>query len=152
MTPLASVSDGPAGPPRPGTWSDRVTLLEAGLCLAIAGLSVHAVPFRWIGGALRRPERSGREENEADSHRQARRVGWAIRRAAEKSPVRFACLAQSVAAKAMLARRRTASTLHLGVRKTEQGELAAHAWVRVGETFVTGREGHRRFTVVARFD
>ncbi len=52
----------------------------------------------------------------------------------------------------MLARRRTPSTLHLGVRKTEQGELAAHAWLLVGGTFVTGRMGHKQFTVVARFD
>jgi Transglutaminase-like superfamily len=129
-----------------------MALLEAGVCLAIAGFSVHAVPFRWLGTALRRPGGSGRDESGTDDHRQARRVGWAIRRAVAKSPVRFACLAQSVAAKAMLARRRTPSTLHLGVRKTEQGELAAHAWVLVGGTFVTGRMGHKQFTVVARFD
>jgi len=143
LSPSASVSDGP-NVPRPGRWSDRIALLEAGVCLAIAGFSVHAVPFRWLGNALRRPGGSRRER--ADDHRQARRVGWAIRRAVAKSPVRFACLAQSVAAKAMLARRRTPSTLHLGVRKT------AHAWLLVGGTFVTGRMGHKQFTVVARFD
>lgn len=47
--------------------------------------------------------------------------------------------------------------LYLGMAKETDEEkamsnpLLAHAWLQVGPVVVTGREGHRAFTVVATF-
>ncbi len=133
----------------PGPWSDRATLVEALGCLLLAGVSVRALPFRWLGrvfGGSRSPIPG------PDRARKALRVRWAIRRVVERSPLRFACLAQSVAARAMLTRRRVPTSLRLGVRRDEGGALAAHAWLLAGDTFVTGRANHELFTEIARFD
>lgn len=51
-----------------------------------------------------------------------------------------------MAAKAMLARRGVASTMHLGVMPSENASgIGAHAWLSVGPMVVTGaaaRPGH----------
>jgi hypothetical protein len=50
----------------------------------------------------------------------------------------------------MLNRRHIDSTLYLGVAK-EKGSLIAHAWLRCGSRYVTGKEGVEKFTVVSTF-
>ena len=43
--------------------------------------------------------------------------------------------------------------MHLGVMKSDEGKarIKAHAWVRVGRWVISGREGHRAFTVVSTY-
>jgi hypothetical protein len=50
----------------------------------------------------------------------------------------------------MLTRRQVVSTLYLGVAK-EKGTLIAHAWLRCGTDYVTGKRGMEKFTVVSTF-
>jgi hypothetical protein len=135
------------------TRADRRLLLEAFALLGIARFLVLALPFKWLAVSL------GRHMNEADAQisvpdlNLARSVGQAVRSAANYTPWKSACLPQAVAAQWMLKRRHVAGTLYLGVAKDEAKpeKLAAHAWLRCGHIILTGREGHRRFTIVATF-
>lgn len=138
---------------RPGRWSDRFTLIEAGVLLSLSELAIRLLPFRWIAATLLRQDAgdSARREG-ASAKRNARRVRWAVTCAADRSPFRLECLARALAGRAMLRRRRVPSSLRLGARKGDASGLNAHAWLLVGDVFVTGHEGHETFTEVARFD
>lgn len=61
------------------------------------------------------------------------------------------CLVKAYAAMKMLNRRGISSTLYLGSGRDEQGNMAAHAWLRSGSYLVTGKEGHERYSVVGMF-
>lgn len=64
------------------------------------------------------------------------RVGYAIPRLGPRVPWRADCLVQALAARRWLAREGVASDLVIGVRN--DGGFAAHAWLKVGSTVVTG--------------
>lgn len=61
------------------------------------------------------------------------------------------CLVQAFTAKKMLKDRKIKSTVYLGVSKNENNELIAHAWTRCGEVYITGGNGHKKFTVTGFF-
>jgi hypothetical protein len=135
------------------TRAERILLLEAFLLLGVARLAVLALPFKWLAVSL------GRHMHEADARisasdlHLARSVGQAICAAANYTPWESVCLPQAVAAQWMLKRRHIAGTLYLGVAKADAHpeRLAAHAWLRCGNLILTGRQGHRQYTVVATF-
>lgn len=61
------------------------------------------------------------------------------------------CLVKAIAGMKMLNRRRIESTLYLGTAKDESNKMIAHAWLRSGHFYVTGKEGMEKFTVVGKF-
>ena len=75
-------------------------------------------------------------------------IKQAIRRSVKYSLWRNKCLEQSVTAKKMLQKSNVSSTIYFGVRKNDD-KLEAHAWVKIGDTFVIGEKNHDAFTVVA---
>ncbi|MGE3993300.1 lasso peptide biosynthesis B2 protein [Pseudorhodoplanes sp.] len=111
----------------------RAYLREAAVILALARLAVHILPanrvFAWADWPLRRVRRF-----ETD---QAEWVAWAVDHAATLPGMKALCLPRALAAHAMLRRRGIASRLCLGVANND-GELAAHAWIEVGEKTLVG--------------
>ena len=75
-------------------------------------------------------------------------VRRALRRASRGHP--DTCLAQALAGRVMLRRRRLPSTLSLGVRE-EGGDLAFHAWLRAGGLLLNTGGGPRQFAVLGTF-
>lgn len=62
-------------------------------------------------------------------------------RALDKSSRRLAfanCLIRALALRMLLASRDIATELHIGARKDEQGEFAAHAWLTCNDTILVG--------------
>ena len=128
--------------------SRKVLLLEAWITLGLSRGMVLTLPFRWIAPGLRaRLPGSVQESGQA----QARTVGWALRLASKYTPWKSNCLAQAIAAKRMLHRRRLPSTLFLGVKKGEQDEFEAHAWIDFGPITLTGGHDHAGYSVVSSF-
>jgi hypothetical protein len=135
------------------TGTERWLLVEAFFLLGVARLVLLIMPFKWLAVTLGRyMEETGTEMKPADAC-YARIIGRAVCSAANYTPWKSVCLPQAVAAQWMLKRRHIAGTLYLGVAKNEtpQLKITAHAWLRCGNLILTGREGHRRFTVVAKF-
>jgi hypothetical protein len=153
MTPwLTSLKNAPAKwRRRSGT--ERRLLLEAFVLLGVARLLVLTVPFRWLACSLgNHMQESDSMVGLADLHH-AILIGQAVRSAAGNTPWESVCLPQAVTGKWMLKRRHIAGTLYLGVAKTEANEqqLAAHAWLRCGDSILTGGPGHKQFTIVSMF-
>jgi len=135
-------------------WRDRWLLAEAMVSLGLARLSILTLPFRWLvaseAGRYTRNSATGAAlEGQQIVH--ARRVRWAIGVAAGHTPWQSNCLAQALAARGMLKWRRTPSTLHLGVRKDDGGQLEAHAWLRCDNMAVTGGRGQEHYAVLGTF-
>ena len=57
------------------------------------------------------------------------------------------CMVQALTAKKMLARRGFPSTLYMGVAPYHSGGMEAHAWLRYGNMYISGRTGAERYTV-----
>lgn len=65
-------------------------------------------------------------------------VGWAVTRIAAYFPLSAMCLAQALAARAMLRRRGIGSIMHVGVAHSEAALFEAHAWLEAVGVEVTG--------------
>ena len=74
----------------------------------------------------------------ADQDELVKRVAIAIPRAASRVPWRADCLVQALAAERWLTQKGVATVLCIGARKDEQSQFHAHAWLKAGETIVTG--------------
>ena len=133
--------------------AQRRILAEAVVAVALARLAVPLVPFERIARRLGLAQGESLERFESDHARRALTVAWAVRAAAERLPWHNSCLVEALAAGALLRRRGIPATLYLGVATNVPAPdlMAAHAWVRCGETIVIGRRGHERFTAVASF-
>ena len=130
-------------------WRDRALLAEAAVLLAGARVTVVLLPFRVLARRLG-VRRAESPVTATASDVELRRIGWAIRAIARRTPWRGECLEQGLAAKAMLRRRRIPNTLYLGVAREETG-VAAHAGVRSGMFHVTGGADVGAYAVVATF-
>jgi hypothetical protein len=139
--------------------ADRHLLIEAGILLTLAEVSLKVLPFRHTAALfglrpnrLRTPDTAGPGVGSVPAA--TVRSAWAVAVAASRAPLGGKCLAQALAGSAMLGRRRVATTIHLGVakdpRRTEG--LRAHAWLRSGDAVLLGASGFRHFTPVAAFD
>jgi hypothetical protein len=133
--------------------TERLLLLEAFVLLGVARLLVLTIPFRWLAGSLGKHMQESVSTVEHADLRHAILIGQAVRSAAGNTPWESVCLPQAVTGKWMLKRRRIAGTLYLGVAKAEgtPEQLTAHAWLRCGDSILTGGPGHKQFTVVALF-
>jgi hypothetical protein len=130
-------------------WRDRALLVEAVVWLAVARLSL-LLPFRWIAPRLGETM-SETPQSLSSSGGPGPRVSWAIGVASSYTPWATRCLAQAIAAKAMLRVRGLPTTLYLGTAKNAEGEMTAHAWLRCGNRVVTGEAAMDSYAVIARF-
>lgn len=131
--------------------AERTFVLEAAFWLGLAGLATWLLPFRWVAPRLGRKMAESSQGAGAVPAVTLDRVSWAVAAASRNLPWECKCLAQAMAAKAMLQCRGVASTLYLGVAKEAPAGLQAHAWLRCGERILTGRQAMAGFTVIASF-
>lgn len=129
---------------------EKALFIEAVVCLGVARLAIRFLPFCRIAPFL------GRAMLETPNKSSpivapGLQVSWAVRTAGRYTPWESKCLAQAVAAKMMLKRRRLPSTLYLGLSKDGEKGLRAHAWLRCGDRILTGGPIHRHFTQIAAF-
>lgn len=61
------------------------------------------------------------------------------------------CLIRALTAKKLLNKAGERCTLYMGVAKSPEGAMIAHAWLRCGKLIVTGSENHKTYTVTAIF-
>jgi hypothetical protein len=133
--------------------ADHRLLVEAGLLFTLARLSIRILPFRRTVQVFGLAENPSGAMMDYPVPAEALRPAWAVNVVATKTTSGGTCLAQALAGSSMLGRRGIASTIHLGVAKIPDSEkLSAHAWLRCGDTLVTGSAGSKAFTPVAAFD
>jgi len=113
------------------------------------------LPFRWIAPRL------GLHLNNtqlcAVTPEKQRKLAWRIGKitelACKYTPWQSKCLVQAMVARTLLGYYKIPYVMHLGVAKTDNAEdlLKAHAWLSVGPWIITGRDGHKQFTIVSTF-
>lgn len=129
--------------------SDRRASLEALWQLALAQFRVRTIPpRRWRDSFAHHSGPAGSETLDRDHLGQVRRVRLAVARAAHNLPTRPNCLPQALAARAMLERRGIGSALYIGTARDEDGVARFHAWLKVGEEWVTGLCDESRFALL----
>ena len=132
------------------SWQDRVLLAETILSLAIAGIAIAVLPFRYVGLLAARPIRRPTLFGQARVY-EVGRVRWAIITIAARLPWRALCFQQSLAAQLMLRRRGIFSVLYYGAAQDDRSGLHAHVWLRDGNVDVIGGEIASRFAILATF-
>lgn len=124
----------------------RVLLREAAIMLLLARLAVRFLPparlFKWVDRPAKTVYRFAGDD--------VNWVAWAIERRASLRGLDATCLPRALAAHAMLRRRGIASRLCLGVARTGD-DIAAHAWIEVGERKIVGADDTGQFTQLAAF-
>lgn len=125
--------------------ADKIASLEAmGLLLYAKLLIANVPPRRWrsrFGTVARTGETSGDVAT-------VRRVRLAIMRALNNVPGAPNCLPQALAGRWMLQRRGIDSSLFLGTQRDETGRPRFHAWLKVGDEWVTGLCDEAQYTLL----
>lgn len=81
-----------------------------------------------------------------------KQITWAIERSSQLLPWDGLCLVKALTAHIMLKKRKLSAIIYMGVKKDSQtNELEAHAWVKANNQILTGKQGHKNFTVVSMF-
>jgi hypothetical protein len=115
--------------------ADKWLLARAVGWLAVARVMMLAMSFSRLAARLSVSEdTTGREADPAVLSR----VSWAVAAAANNVPWRSDCFPQTIAASKILRKYGHGSTIHLGVERVDDDELAGHAWLTCGEVLVTG--------------
>jgi hypothetical protein len=127
-------------------------LLEAAACVVLARVLLATCAFSRltplvgeIGAAL-----DGEPAPSAVRRSPASRVGQTIASAAARLPGNSSCLAQAIAGRLMLRRRRVSSQIVLGVNMVD-GSLQAHAWLVAQGGIVCGGQTADRYVPLAAF-
>jgi hypothetical protein len=123
--------------------ADKWLLLRATGWLAIARIMLLVLPFKRLSARLSGDADAVGWEPDEDL---LRRIGFAVRAAANNVPWRSDCFPQTIAARMLLKHFRYSSTIHFGVERLGEDELAAHAWLTCGNTVVVGGEDLNRYT------
>jgi hypothetical protein len=117
----------------------------------IARIAMACVPFRRIARWLGTPGAESPAMVTPEIASTAESIGWAVSVLGPRVPWDGRCLAQALAAAAMLRRRGVEGTVSFGVREGEPAGFTAHAWLRVGSRAVTGGAGHERYKAFTTF-
>jgi hypothetical protein len=110
---------------------DRTLLAHAFFLVGAARVAIWVLPFNAARRILARRSRPSPEKATTE------KIGWAISVAKRFVP-RGDCLPQALAAESLLMRNGYPVELRIGVVKTNQGGLEAHAWVESGGRLVVG--------------
>jgi hypothetical protein len=139
------------GEKRPVRTREAFLLPETFLFLGLARLLTMAMKFNQFSRIL--GIQGSREPKAPDAAQleRAREVASVIAQASRRAPWKTRCLVRAIAAQLMLKRRRINSTLSLGVARSGNKPLKAHAWVKCGDVFLTGERPAMDYTVVAMF-
>ena len=124
-------------------WPRRGLVAEACLTLLLVETRLRLFPLKRQGmrdlvpaaalPSAGQPAGGGQVERQA-----ALDIGWAVSRIGAYFPRSAMCLAQGLAARAMLRRRGIGSVLHVGVARSQAEEFEAHAWLEAVGVEVTG--------------
>lgn len=153
---------------------ERRLFLEAVFWCAVARLAIRFIPFRhyaWLLGKPKGevegmeesnknngdepgvpPRSEEKEEEKAGAKKNSLKlIGHAVRRACRNVPWKTRCLVEAMAVKRMLHRKKIECTIYLGVAKENNGRMSAHAWLKSGDTIITGKKNHQKYTVISYF-
>ena len=127
---------------------ERINLNRIFFWLIYSLILVRLIPLKWFSrilGEFKKELNPELDENKLAIILMTKRN---IRRCKRIIPWKVKCFEEAIAAKKVLEKQNIKSTLYLGVNKDKDKNLVAHAWLKTGENFITGRQGHEKYVVV----
>ena len=92
------------------------------------------------------------EEVSSELHVKLFKIKTAVARCNRYAPWNTECLTQALTAKWMLEKRKITSLLIIGFKKDADSEIRGHAWLKVGDFFITGyRPDLENYVINGRF-
>ena len=128
---------------------DYVFFVEAWCLLHLAKLVILFMPFKKIASRIGRLKVES--THDLQSMEKPTQIEHAVRRASRYTLHESKCYDQALTAKALLGQMGLPATIYFGLAKKGENQLSAHAWVRCGNTIITGKARMERFTVVTCF-
>ena len=121
---------------------------SAVLALLHAWIAVRFLPFAQAirSGSVPLPEQPAPRHD-----RTARELGWAVRAAARRLPLRTVCIHKGLALQRLLRRRGIDAVLHYGAAFDSGSALHAHVWVAADGLVLIGEEEAAGFRSLATF-
>lgn len=130
-------------------WRERRCLVEALILLVLAAVAIRMMPLRWLGW-IASIGPFGSDPTTADRAEDIGcMVGWAVDRAARRSPMRAKCFEQGLAAQVMLRRRGIDSAMFYGVGTKGSRRLHAHVWIETECSPIIGDPDPGGFALLA---
>lgn len=114
-------------------------------------LSMLIIPFKYFKKYLGIPKKESPFELSEESLEIAKQLRRLVLQVCRYTPWESKCLVRAILGAHLLKRKGIESTLYLGVNKNVEGEIQAHAWLRVGERIIMGGENKSDFVEVAKF-
>lgn len=125
--------------------------VESFFYLALCKLMITLVPHKFWGLKSCYFQCETLKENMTRFGKEILAVQRAVRLLARYVPWHSQCLDQALAVQHMLTRRGLHTTLYLGMRKDNNKNWLAHAWVRCGDHWVIGYQPEWVYTVVGAY-
>lgn len=135
--------------------TERKILNRTLFWLIFALILVRLIPIKWFSnllGVFNPAHPAGGKEIKFDlNNKQLQLISVVqknIRRLKKQLPWTVKCFEEAIAAKKILEKCNIKTTIYLGVAKKEETKLIAHAWLKSGDVFITGKKGYKQYTVV----
>lgn len=133
-----------------GSWLEQKLIVQAFIYMLVVRYLMLKVKFKKYQKYL--GERGVETTNQYPTAKEEiiKTVRRIVLSTSKNTPWESKCMVQAVSCKWLLKKYGVESTIYFGIKPDEEnkGKLKAHAWLRVGEYIVTGREGHKAFKVV----
>ncbi|MCX6276632.1 MAG: lasso peptide biosynthesis B2 protein [Bacteroidetes bacterium] len=124
--------------------SDVWYFIAASVLLYVCQFLVFFIPFRWYIPLFTDHGKNSREKITVAKTLIVRK---ALLRGLHYLPWKGKCLVQALTGKVLLKMVHIPGVIFLGVAK-EDDRLKAHAWLKSGNQFICGQEGHKSYTIV----
>lgn len=128
----------------------RIEFIQAFIYTGIYRAFILFVPFNKLRKRMGKHKEESIDVESKEVYEIAKHISWIVNLISSKTPWESKCLVQALTAQKMLKKIGISTTLYLGVRK-DGDSMAAHAWLRCGEYYVTGGAIRYQYTIVAKF-
>ncbi len=133
-------------------FADKFLLLEALILIVVIRIGLSIRGYAAIARFVDRFDRGdSTSSNSADSF--SYRAAWAVSKASRIIKNDKPCLAQSLALRLLLNRKGLGSKIVIGVKKSDDFSIQAHAWVeKEGEVLIGGASSPFRYAIMSAQD
>lgn len=118
-------------------WAQKFTLSRTAVLIVCMRLGLWLLPYKKLCKLVDRTSKSSRQPAPL-SYRERKQVIWAVRSLSKRMMPDKPCLTQALVLKWLLQRKGEEADIHIGVRKNEDGEFAAHAWLEQDGNILIG--------------
>jgi hypothetical protein len=132
-----------------GSFQKKKLYLESLKWSIIVRFSMVFLPFKFYKRLFGKIQYSNQTVYTAKQLEEAIQISKIVISLCRNTPWESKCLVEALSCKRILKKRGIETTVYLGICKNYDGkELAAHAWLKMGDYILTGRSGHQNFKVV----